>query len=116
MRDGIVTKLEAFALVIAAMCHDLDHRGTNNSYQISSNSVLACLYSSEGSVMERHHFAQAMCILNTEGCNILENLGKTDYTRCLDLIRDNILATDLAHHLRTLQDRDENVIFLFLDS
>lgn len=109
MRDGIVTKLEAFALVIAAMCHDLDHRGTNNSYQISSNSVLACLYSSEGSVMERHHFAQAMCILNTEGCNILENLGKTDYTRCLDLIRDNILATDLAHHLRTLQDMQRMV-------
>ena len=84
--------------------------------QISSNSVLACLYSSEGSVMERHHFAQAMCILNTEGCNILENLGKTDYTRCLDLIRDNILATDLAHHLRTLKDRDENMIYLILDS
>ena len=77
--------------------------------QISSNSVLACLYSSEGSVMERHHFAQAMCILNTEGCNILENLGKADYTRCLDLIRDNILATDLAHHLRTLGDMEAMV-------
>ena len=57
---GLLTHLEAFALMIAAMCHDLDHRGTNNSYQISSNSVLACLYSSEGSVMERHHFAQSM--------------------------------------------------------
>ncbi len=31
---------------------------------------------SEGSVMERHHFAQSMCILNTEGCNILENITK----------------------------------------
>ena len=103
LESGVISALESFALIIAAMCHDLDHRGTNNSYQISSNSVLACLYSSEGSVMERHHFAQSMCILNTEGCNILENLGKTDYTRCLDLIRDNILATDLAHHLRTLE-------------
>ena len=26
--------LEQFALLIAAMCHDLDHRGTNNSYQV----------------------------------------------------------------------------------
>ena len=106
---GLLTHLEAFALMIAAMCHDLDHRGTNNSYQISSNSVLACLYSSEGSVMERHHFAQSMCILNTEGCNILENLGKTDYTRCLDLIRDNILATDLAHHLRIIPEMEAMV-------
>ena len=109
MEAGVVSSLEAFALLIAAMCHDLDHRGTNNSYQISSNSVLACLYSSEGSVMERHHFAQSMCILNTEGCNILENLGKTDYTRCLDLIRDNILATDLAHHLRIIPDMEAMV-------
>ena len=95
--------------MIACLCHDLDHRGTNNSYQISSNSVLACLYSSEGSVMERHHFAQSMCILNTEGCNILESLGKTDYTRCLDLIRDNILATDMAHHIRAVPEMERMV-------
>ena len=50
--------------------------------------------------MERHHLAQSMCILNTEGCNILENLSKKEYTECLDTIRDIILATDLAHHLR----------------
>jgi len=100
LEKGLITDLEAFALVIACLCHDTDHRGTNNTFQISSNSVLAALYSSEGSVMERHHFAQSMCILNTEGCNILDNLSKSDYTRCLDLIRDNILATDLAHHIR----------------
>ena len=41
-----------------------------------------------------------MCILNTEGCNILESLSKKEYTECLDTIRDIILATDLAHHLR----------------
>ena len=63
-----------------------------------------------------------MCILNTEGCNIFENLSSKDYTRCLDLMQDIILgnilsntitfllflidflflgiATDLAHHLR----------------
>ena len=103
---GLLTQLEAFALMISAMCHDLDHRGTNESYQISSNSVLACLYSSEGSVMERHHFAQSMCVLNTEGANILESLSKADYTRCLDLIRDNILATDIAHHLRAVPEME----------
>lgn len=109
MSKGLVTELEAFALVIACLCHDLDHRGTNNTFQISSNSVLAALYSSEGSVMERHHFAQSMCILNTEGCNILDNLSKVEYTHCLDLIRDNILSTDLAHHLRMLPEMEKMV-------
>jgi cGMP-dependent 3',5'-cyclic phosphodiesterase len=54
--------------------------------------VLAALYSSEGSVMERHHFAQAMCILNTDGCNIFETLDETEYVKCLDLLRDIILG------------------------
>lgn len=130
--------IEVFALFVASLCHDIDHRGTTNSYQVASNSVLASLYSSEGSVLEvsarlsctlaikmhlsayihnqcwlynnvrnkkffqRHHFAQTICILNTDGCNLFENLSSRDYERVLDLIRDIILATDLAHHLRIL--------------
>ncbi|XP_024609104.1 cGMP-dependent 3',5'-cyclic phosphodiesterase isoform X9 [Neophocaena asiaeorientalis asiaeorientalis] len=96
--------MEIFALFISCMCHDLDHRGTNNSFQVASKSVLAALYSSEGSVMERHHFAQAIAILNTHGCNIFDHFSRKDYQRMLDLMRDIILATDLAHHLRIFKD------------
>ncbi|XP_075775743.1 cGMP-dependent 3',5'-cyclic phosphodiesterase isoform X2 [Pelodiscus sinensis] len=96
--------IEIFALFISCMCHDLDHRGTNNSFQVASKSVLAALYSSEGSVMERHHFAQAIAILNTHGCNIFDHFSRKDYQRMLDLMRDIILATDLAHHLRIFKD------------
>ncbi|KAK6486051.1 cGMP-dependent 3',5'-cyclic phosphodiesterase-like isoform X1 [Huso huso] len=96
--------IEIFALFVSCMCHDLDHRGTNNSFQVDSQSVLAALYSSEGSVMERHHFAQAIAILNTHGCNIFEQFSRKDYQRMLDLMRDIILATDLAHHLRIFKD------------
>ncbi|XP_078719307.1 cGMP-dependent 3',5'-cyclic phosphodiesterase [Lampetra fluviatilis] len=96
--------MEIFALFVSCLCHDLDHRGTNNSFQVDSKSVLAALYSSEGSVMERHHFAQAIAIINSAGCNILENLSRKEYQRMLDLMRDIILATDLAHHLRIFKD------------
>ncbi|KAK6322286.1 hypothetical protein J4Q44_G00070780 [Coregonus suidteri] len=96
--------IEMFALFVSCMCHDLDHRGTNNSFQVASKSVLAGLYSSEGSVLERHHFAQTIAILNTQGCNIFEKFSRKDYQRMLDLMRDIILATDLAHHLRILKD------------
>lgn len=58
--------LEALALLVSCLCHDIDHRGTTNSFQQQSNSVLASLYSSEGSVMERHHLSQTLCTLNTE--------------------------------------------------
>lgn len=52
---------------------------------------------------QRHHVAQTLCILNSEGCNVFNGLSKSDYSRALDFIRDIILATDLAHHLRILK-------------
>uniref|UniRef100_A0A8V5GTD0 Phosphodiesterase n=1 Tax=Melopsittacus undulatus TaxID=13146 RepID=A0A8V5GTD0_MELUD len=99
--------IEIFALFISCMCHDLDHRGTNNSFQVASKSVLAALYSSEGSVMEvRSILAMvwAIAILNSQGCNIFDHFSRKDYQRMLDLMRDIILATDLAHHLRIFKD------------
>uniref|UniRef100_A0A8C0HNT7 Phosphodiesterase n=1 Tax=Buteo japonicus TaxID=224669 RepID=A0A8C0HNT7_9AVES len=89
--------IEIFALFISCMCHDLDHRGTNNSFQVASKSVLAALYSSEGSVMEvrsPHPWIRPL------GCRGWQG----DYQRMLDLMRDIILATDLAHHLRIFKD------------
>ncbi|KAK7503866.1 hypothetical protein BaRGS_00004989, partial [Batillaria attramentaria] len=99
--------IELLALFVACLCHDIDHRGTTNSFQVKSQSVLAALYSSEGSVMERHHLAQSMCILNTEGSNIFENLTSREYQQVLDLMRDIILATDVAHHLRIFNSLEE---------
>lgn len=58
--------LEGLVLLTSAVCHDLDHRGTTNSFQMATDSILASLYSSEGSVMERHHLAQTLCTLNIE--------------------------------------------------
>jgi cGMP-dependent 3',5'-cyclic phosphodiesterase len=49
-------------------------------------------------VLERHHFAQAMCIIQTDAANVFESLSKTEYSRALDLMQLMILATDLANH------------------
>ncbi|KAK2176621.1 hypothetical protein NP493_652g04022 [Ridgeia piscesae] len=96
--------IELLALFVACLSHDIDHRGTTNSFQIASDSVLAALYSSAGSVLERHHLTQTMAILNTDGCNIFQSMGNTNYQRTLDLISYIILSTDLAHHLRIMEE------------
>lgn len=96
--------LECFTLFVACICHDLDHRGTTNSFQHRVNTDLGAVYSSESSVMEMHHFSQTMAILHTDGCNIFENLSKKEYTECLDYLRVLILATDLANHFRKIND------------
>ncbi|KRZ31737.1 cGMP-dependent 3',5'-cyclic phosphodiesterase [Trichinella pseudospiralis] len=95
-----LTDVRCMCLLVACLCHDIDHRGTTNSFQVQSKTALAQLYSSEGSVLECHHFAQTMCILNIEECNIFAELPATLYQTILDNIRDIILATDLAQHLR----------------
>ncbi|KAI4581253.1 hypothetical protein MJG53_020841, partial [Ovis ammon polii x Ovis aries] len=97
--------MEIFALFISCMCHDLDHRGTNNSFQVAS--VRPCPPHTGPLPRlspQRHHFAQAIAILNTHGCNIFDHFSRKDYQRMLDLMRDIILATDLAHHLRIFKD------------
>lgn len=48
-------------LLIACLCHDLDHRGFSNSYLQKFDHPLAALYST--STMEQHHFFQTMSIL-----------------------------------------------------
>lgn len=48
-------------LLIACLCHDLDHRGFSNSYLQKFDHPLAALYST--STMEQHHFSQTVSIL-----------------------------------------------------
>ena len=65
-----------------------------------SRSPLARLYSSEGSVNERHHLSQAICILNEQNSKILDSLTTEQFKESIDYIRELILATDLANHFR----------------
>ena len=88
-------EIECLSLVIACLCHDLDHRykqyynclnifwflnifldhrGTNNSYQIKSSNNLARLYST--STMEHHHFDQCLMLLSSNGNQLLTNVSK----------------------------------------
>ncbi|TRY74606.1 hypothetical protein TCAL_00771, partial [Tigriopus californicus] len=91
-------EVECLSLMIACLCHDLDHRGTNNSFQIKSSSNLAQLYST--STMEHHHFDQCLMILNSKGNQILSNLSQDEFKRVISVLEDSILATDLAVYFR----------------
>lgn len=50
-----------------------------------------------------------MCILNTEGCNVFESLNSNEYSEALDLLRNNILATDLASHFHSIKKQEEMI-------
>ncbi|XP_070395651.1 dual 3',5'-cyclic-AMP and -GMP phosphodiesterase 11 isoform X2 [Dermacentor albipictus] len=94
----VLGDLETFGLIMACLCHDLDHRGTNNSFQIKSSSPLAQLYST--STMEHHHFDQCVMILNSQGNQILSHVSPEEYTTIIRIVEEAILATDLAVYFR----------------
>lgn len=102
--QDVLGDLQCYSFLIAALCHDLDHRGTNSSFEVNSKSPLASLYSSKGSVLERHHFAQTVALLSVDGCNIFAGMNKEDNQRSLDYVQMIILATDLGQHLRILDE------------
>uniref|UniRef100_A0A8C0E6F7 Phosphodiesterase n=1 Tax=Balaenoptera musculus TaxID=9771 RepID=A0A8C0E6F7_BALMU len=90
------TDLEAFAMLAAAFCHDIDHRGTNNLYQMKSTSPLARLHGS--SILERHHLEYSKTLLQDESLNIFQNLNKRQFETVTFEVA--IIATDLALYFK----------------
>ncbi|ELK07618.1 cGMP-specific 3',5'-cyclic phosphodiesterase [Pteropus alecto] len=93
-----LTDLEVLALLVAALSHDLDHRGVNNSYIQRSEHPLAQLYCH--STLEHHHFDQCLMVLNSPGNQILSGLSIEEYKTTLKIIKQAILATDLAVYIK----------------
>ncbi|XP_045145414.1 rod cGMP-specific 3',5'-cyclic phosphodiesterase subunit beta [Echinops telfairi] len=68
------TDLEAFAMVTAGLCHDIDHRGTNNLYQ--------------------------MKVRRAKTLNIFQNLNQRQHQHVIHLMDIAIIATDLALYFK----------------
>jgi hypothetical protein len=91
---------EQLGLLLAAICHDIDHRGRNNAFMTRAHTPLAQVYSA-GSVMEHHHLAYTMTLLSDPALNVLGNVAPDVYPAVLQQVRHVILATDLANHFQT---------------
>ncbi|XP_022172557.1 cGMP-specific 3',5'-cyclic phosphodiesterase isoform X1 [Myzus persicae] len=96
--ERFMSDLEILGLLVACLCHDLDHRGTNNAFQTKTESPLAILYTT--STMEHHHFDQCVMILNSDGNNIFQALSPEDYRCVMKLVENSILSTDLAMYFK----------------
>ncbi|TGZ65181.1 hypothetical protein CRM22_006009 [Opisthorchis felineus] len=90
-------KEEQLILLASAICHDLDHPGFNNAYQINASTVLAIRYNDQ-SPLENHHAAMAFDILKTEEANPFDHLEEETYKRIREGIIRCILATDMSRH------------------
>uniref|UniRef100_A0A4W5MPZ4 Phosphodiesterase n=1 Tax=Hucho hucho TaxID=62062 RepID=A0A4W5MPZ4_9TELE len=92
------TDLEVMAMITSAFLHDIDHRGTNNLYQVKSGNPLAKLHGS--SVLERHHLEFSKFLLADESLNIYQNLNRRQNEHAIHLLDIAIIATDLQLYFK----------------
>jgi len=95
---GYLSYLEIFALLVAALVHDLGHPGLNNNFQIATCSALALRYN-DRSVLENHHCSMGFTILKKPECDIFVGLTDEQRREARNISIVCILATDLAHHM-----------------
>lgn len=89
--------LEVLILIVSCICHDLDHPGYNNIYQINARTELALRYN-DISPLENHHCSVAFRVLKAPECNILASLDSSTFRTVREGIIRCILATDMARH------------------
>lgn len=95
--DHYINPYENFALLISALGHDLNHPGVTNVFMINSRHHLAVRYN-DISVLENHHAATLIRILELSGCDIFSSMSPADQTSMRKIIIPTVLATDMAKH------------------
>lgn len=68
-------KLEVLILLVSCICHDLDHPGYNNIYQINARTELALRYN-DISPLENHHCSIAFRLFEHPDTNIFKGFSK----------------------------------------
>lgn len=97
--------IDVVALLVAALCHDVDHPGFNNGFQITTQSELALLHN-DISVLENHHAYVTSSLLRKPENNIFVNVNTLDILGIRSTIVKSILATDMAHHFDLCKELD----------
>lgn len=89
--------LEVLILLVSCICHDLDHPGYNNIYQINAKTELAIRYN-DISPLENHHCSVAFRVLENDDCNIFKTFSPDTFKLVREGMIRCILATDMARH------------------
>ncbi|XP_067371670.1 high affinity cGMP-specific 3',5'-cyclic phosphodiesterase 9A isoform X2 [Channa argus] len=103
-----LSQLDIFILMTAAVCHDLDHPGFNNTYQINARTELAVRYN-DISPLENHHCAVAFQIFSQPEYNIFSNFDQEAFKQIRQGTITLILATDMARHSEILDSFKQKV-------
>ncbi|XP_065484732.1 high affinity cGMP-specific 3',5'-cyclic phosphodiesterase 9A isoform X3 [Caloenas nicobarica] len=96
------SQIDILILMTAAVCHDLDHPGYNNTYQINARTELAVRYN-DISPLENHHCAVAFQIISQPEYNIFSNVDQDQFKQIRQSDREKSEGLPVAPFM----DRDK---------
>jgi len=111
---------QVFAVLLAAVVHDVNHPGRNNAFQINARTRLALVYNDQ-SVLENHHVSHAFKRMLGLGTELSENgLRHNDLNPLLHAspklflsirtkIIEAVMRTDMSKHFESI-DMIQNLV------
>mmetsp|Transcript_21470 Transcript_21470/g.35503 ORF Transcript_21470/g.35503 Transcript_21470/m.35503 type:complete len:777 (+) Transcript_21470:186-2516(+) len=96
-----ISPIEVLGCLLAAIVHDMGHKGLNNNYEVATSSEIALMYN-DRSVMENYHASRAFFLLRNKDLNFLCDLPPNDQLRIRKIVLNCILATDVGAHFDIL--------------
>lgn len=115
----LLTPVEKYALVIAALCHDIGHFGKTNDFLQKNKDPLIERFG-ESSTLEKYHLSLGLQILRKPShAGMLNHLTNQERTRFFHIFENSILATDMVEHktfTTRLQERTLAGAFVLVDN
>ena len=96
-----LSELDIFSILIAALCHDYKHPGTNNAYNINARTKYAMRYN-DLHVLENYHISQTFKVLSNNKFNIFKNFSPEEYRISRRRMIDAVISTDMAKHTKVI--------------
>jgi len=98
-----LSALNQFALLIAAIGHDIGHPGYNNGFLLETGHELAIKYN-DRSPLENMHCARLYSIVANPQTNVFAKLTPTQYKEVRQICIETILHTDMLGHQAMVKD------------
>lgn len=99
--ENFLDPTDFLALLIASICHDIDHPGRTNAFLCNVGHELAIMYN-DSAVLENHHSATTFKVTcqspEAKNVNIFQNLEPENFKLIRKSVISMILATDMTQH------------------
>mmetsp|Transcript_32529 Transcript_32529/g.62490 ORF Transcript_32529/g.62490 Transcript_32529/m.62490 type:complete len:1018 (+) Transcript_32529:392-3445(+) len=101
------TSVEKFAMLVGAICHDLDHPGVSNAFLVSTRDDLAMEYNDSSVLENRHVSALYNLVQNNPKANIFKIVEEEgNWKDVRKIVISIILHTDMMHHFQMVSQLD----------